>query len=458
MLPAGLQLGRRTVRIGVTGLARSGKTTLLTSIAANLIAHGAGLPALPALTARLGARQMRVALAQNGVAAMPRFDHLAHLAALANDPPRWPSRTGAASLLSLDLEIDRTGLAAALPPRQIRLELLDYPGEWLLDLPLQGQTFADWSAATLERLGRNPAAALARDFLDFVRSLPDDGAVDESLIRHGVARYVALLKALRDEMGLALLQPGRFLMPAPGAVPDWMQFFPLPGASRLAAMMAERFEAYCQAVRDDLVSPAFGRVDRLVVLADILSALHAGPAAFADMAGALGLVAEALRQRRSTVDFPQWLSDWVPDWVPGWIAGLTAALTGISRTAFVATKCDHVAQRQRGNLARLVSSLTGADGRTASFAVAAVRCTEDIAWTLDGRTISAVRGRVLGSERPLRSYPGEVPDHAPDKAFWQYPFLSLPTFEPARVPLNGRGGVSHIGIDNLLVFLLEDLL
>ena len=33
----------RTVRVGVTGLARAGKTAFLTSLAANLLAHGAGL-------------------------------------------------------------------------------------------------------------------------------------------------------------------------------------------------------------------------------------------------------------------------------------------------------------------------------------------------------------------------------------------------------------------------------
>ena len=47
----GLVPVRRTMRVGVTGLARAGKTALLTSIAANLLAAGAGLPALPALAA-----------------------------------------------------------------------------------------------------------------------------------------------------------------------------------------------------------------------------------------------------------------------------------------------------------------------------------------------------------------------------------------------------------------------
>src|SRR5208282_1358115 len=121
---------RQTVRIGVTGLARAGKTALLTSLAANLLAAGAGFPALPALAGK----RLRVKLAPEGAVGLPRFDHLAHLAALEADPPRWPGRTGAVSLLALDIDVGSDW--AVLPDRMLRLELLDYPGEWLLDLSL----------------------------------------------------------------------------------------------------------------------------------------------------------------------------------------------------------------------------------------------------------------------------------------------------------------------------------
>jgi predicted YcjX-like family ATPase len=95
---------------------------------------------------------------------------------------------------------------------------------------------------------------------------------------------------------------------------------------------------------------------------------------------------------------------------------------------------------------------------TASFAIAAVRCTEDFVWTLEGRNVSAVRGRVLGTDRMTRSYPGEVPDRPPDPAFWAHPFLALPSFEPRTLPAGGRAGVAQIGLDGLLAFLLEDVL
>ena len=447
--------GPSTLRIGVSGLARAGKTAFLTSVAANLLALGAGLAVLPALSLRLAGRPFRVVLAPAGAGAVPRFELAPHLAALAADPPAWPRRTGAVSLLGLVLEIAHSGMAAPLPPRRVLLEFLDYPGEWLLDLPLMGQDFSRWSAAALARLEAPEAAAEARDFLGFVRGLPAAAAADEVLAATGHRLYRNTLLGLRERAGLSFLQPGRFLLPPPGPEPPWMEFFPATGSGGLVRLMAERFDAYREAVRREMVAPLFGQVDRLVVLADLLSALHAGPAAYADAAAALGAVAGALSWQRSWLDALPFLRDLA---LPGWLGG-----TGIRRVAFAASKADHVAARQRGNLAALVRSLTALPDRaagaaTAAFAIAAVRCTEDFVWTLEGRPVSAVRGRIVGEDRLTRSYPGEVPDRPPDAAFWSHRFLSLPDFEPLRLPAGGRAGVAQTGLDELLAFLLEDVL
>ncbi len=433
----------RTVRIGVTGLARAGKTVLLTSLAANLLASGG----------RFG----RVALAPSGADALPRFDPAAHLAALAADPPRWPDRTDAVSLLALDVTLPPE--LPALPPRRLRLEILDYPGEWLLDLPLLGLSFAAWSDQALRRLERPALAATTRDFLAFARALPAGAGADEALAAAGHRLYVDTLTRLRDRHGLAMLQPGRFLMPAPGAAPPWTAFFPLPGGSPLAGLLRRRYEAYVEATRAALVAPSFGQVDRLVVLADLLGALHTGADGFADARDALAAAAAALRRQGSwTAALASLASLRLPAWP-------------IGRIAYVASKADHVSERQRGNLAALMGALTRPDGgpdggpiegsgmtRSASFAVAAARCTEDFVWSLDGHPVSAVRGRRLGDERLTRSYPGEVPHRPPGPEFWSYPFLALPQFEPARLPRGGRGGVPNIGLDALIGFLLEDLL
>lgn len=441
-LPLDVVAGR-TVRIGVTGLARAGKTAFLTSVAANLLALGAGRPVLPAVVERLRGRVPRIAIAPSGVASLPRFDVAGHLASLARDPPAWPARTDAASLLALDLSIPRTGLASALPPFALRLEFLDYPGEWLLDLPLLRQDFEAWSAATLRRLEGRPEAA---GFLAFANAMPAGSPADEAVAATGYRLYRQLLGTLRDA-GMALLQPGRFLMPAPGAEPPWMAFFPLRGHGGLATLLAQRFQAYKEAVQADLSDPLFGQLDRMVVLVDLLSALHAGPAAFADLSAALKEASASLR----------WERDWLEAAMA--IGRLRWPPPVLSRVAFAATKADHVAERQRGNLAALLRTVAAPtiDVRAGYFPLSAVRCTEDMVMHVGDHALSAVRGRRIDG-KPARSYPGEVPDRPPGPEFWAHPFLQIPEFEPGRLPDAGRSGIATIGLDTLLLFLLDDLL
>ena len=206
-------------------------------------------------------------------------------------------------------------------------------------------------------------------------------------------------------------------------------------------------------VREEMETPLFGNLDRLVVVADLLGALHRGRDAFADASAALGASAAAL----------QWRGSW-PD-------ALRALLqlrwpSRISRVAWVATKADHVALGQRGNLETLLGALTlrGDDGDehpgegilARRFALAAVRCTRDGVMNLGGRAVSAVEGKIAG-QGLVRSYPGEVPPGPPDDAFWLGDFYALPEFQPPRLD-RVEAGVPNIGLDALAAFLLADLL
>jgi uncharacterized protein len=440
---------RSTRRVGITGLARAGKTALITSLAANLLALSAGRPALPAVVDRLRGRRLSVSIPSAEASDIPRFEVKPHTDALSADPPCWPARTTAVSLLALDVDIPREGFLAAVGPQRGRLEILDYPGEWLLDLPLIGQDFATWSEATLRRLESLSRADIPRAFLSFVRSLPAGVGADDALSSSGHQLYAETLRRMRDEIGLVFLQPGRFLMPPPGAQPPWMQFFPVPGRSPLARAMQARFSAYLDAVQRDLMSPMFGELDCLVILADLLSPLHQGQPAFVDTQSALGAAADALRWERAWTDYLTAL------------ARLKLPPSKVKRVAFVATKADHIAARQRGNLTSLMRHITRVPRTgvpSSVFSIASVRCTEDVVETLGGRPVSAVRGRIIGESRPARFYPGEVPDSVPDDLFWQHRFLALPNFEPMRLPEGGRGGVPQIGLDALVAFLLADVL
>jgi uncharacterized protein len=442
-------LGQERVRLAVTGLSRAGKTVFLSSLVANLLAAGAGLRTLPALEAASGGRLRRARVVPAGVESVPRFDPQAHLAALAADPPRWPERTEDLSTLALTLDLERRSwLGGVLGARSVTLELLDYPGEWLLDLPMLGRSFAEWSTTTLARLRRGARAEAFGAFLAFADGLPAGAPAEDTLARRGFALYRDGLRAARDAHGLRLLQPGRFLNPGPRGEAPLMWFFPLPHpeGGGLAELCARRYDAYLADQRAAFFDPFFRRFDRQAVLVDVLGALHAGQEAFDDTAEALAEIASALRYGGS------WL-----DWLTG---------QGVRRAAFVATKADHVPTRQREALVSLLGDLTAAPreralaagAETGVHALAAIRCTEDDVATLEGRPIGAVRGVLMDTGRSARVYPGEVPLRRPDAEFWRHGLFEMPTFQPPRLDPHGAAGVPHLGLDTLLAWLIGDLL
>lgn len=436
-------VGQPRVRLAVTGLSRAGKTVFLTSVVANLLAAGRGHRTLPALDAAAGGRLVEAGPVPAGTEAVPRFDAEAYLAALAAEPPRWPARTDDLATLSLTLVLGREGsLARLLGPRRVTLELLDYPGEWLLDLPMLDQGFPEWSAGTLARLRTGARATEMAPFLEFVSALPDDAPAEDGLARRGHALYRDALRRLRDDHGLRLLQPGRFLNPGPRGDAPVLWFFPLPATVRggLAELCARRHAAYRDDQRRRFFEPWFRRFDRQAVLVDVLGALHAGREAFEDTAEALRLVSEALRRTGPLA----------------WLFGETAG-----RIAFCATKADHVPAAGRADLAALLAALTGAgvgEGGISAHAVAALRCTEDDAARVGDRDVAAVRGVLLDGGRAARIYPGEVPRTPPDATWWREGAFAMPVFQPPRLDAHGLSGMPHLGLDAALAALVGDLL
>jgi predicted YcjX-like family ATPase len=449
-------IGRDRVRLAVTGLTRAGKTVFLTSLVANLLAAGKGARTLPALEAAAGGRLRGARIVPATTQATPRFDAQGNLAALAADPPRWPARTDDLATLEIALELDPRSLfgqarALLAGPRRVTLELLDYPGEWLLDLPMLGQGYGEWSRATLARLRRGARAEAARDFLAFVDALPPGAPAEEALARQGFALYRDALRACRDRLGFRFLQPGRALNPGPRGEAPLLWFFPLPHpeGSGLAELLARRHAAYLDDQRAAFFDPFFRRFHRQVVLVDALGALHAGEEAFDDTAEALAAVAASLRGGLGILDL------------------LTGQ--GVRRVGFAATKADHVPARARDALTGLLQDLVGRDpagpldAATSVHAVAAIRCTEDDVATLEGRPVAVVRGVLMKDGQGKggqmgKVYPGEVPLRRPDGAFWDHAFFEMPVFQPPRLQDDGRAGIPHLGLDAVLASLIGDLL
>jgi uncharacterized protein len=448
--------------LAVTGLSGSGKTAFITSLVVNLISatrQPARLPFLPAA----GDRRLLVAsVTPSAEYAITQFPLGDTIAALAGDPPRWPP--GTTGLRRLDLSV-RFFPAGILGPHtalgrvaggtaELRLEILDYPGEWLLDLPLLGQSYEQWSRATLELAQRGVRASLARDWLSFIERYPPGSRSDAQTAQQAHSLYRAFLAGCQRQENLSFLQPGRFLNPGELADASALSFCPLPlaagtraRAGSLAAVMEARFDAY----KRDVVRPFFLQlargIDRQIVLVDVLRALNAGEEAFTDHRRALETILQTFRYSRG--GFLHWLFG-----------------TRIDRVLFAATKADHVPALQRDHLAALMASVVAAPtlraerahSQVAATALASIRCTQDGTDEINGRKVDIVVGLPHDRLRRIRFFPGIVPVTPPSTGFWGERFTEFPVFQPPRLHDAAADGIPHINLDKALDFLLGDLL
>ena len=267
------------VQLGVTGLARSGKTVFITALVHNLIAGGR----LPFFERAAQGRIARAYLEPQPDDAVPRFAYEKHLAALIESRD-WPESTRRISQLRLTIEYASTKFwkrASATPaPRHRRLSRRVAARPAAADRLRRMVGRRSRCRAGRRRGSRSPAPGMHRSSLVD----PTDPG------RRGGARGGAAVHRLSARRaaphGLSLLPPGRFLMPGDLAGSPALTFAPLgrrpsadPPRCSLWAMMERRYEAYKRIVVRPFFRDHFARLDRQIVLIDALAALNGGPRA-----------------------------------------------------------------------------------------------------------------------------------------------------------------------------------
>ncbi len=391
-----LGLAAPRLRIGITGLSRSGKTVFTTALIHHLVAGSK----LPMLRASAEGRIARARIVPQPDAAVPRFPQEAHLAALmAGDDRRWPQSTQRISEVSVEITYEsKAGLTGG--PSTLILDIVDYPGEWLLDLPLIEQDYASWAAASFADARRPHRLAASAEWLDAARGFDPATDAHEVAAEAASTAFKAYLKRLRaDPEAVAILPPGRFLMPGDMEGSPALTFAPLDVApdarfaeGTLGALMAERFEAYKRHVVKPFFRDHFARLDRQIVLVDVLSALNSGPTALADLEAALGQVLSAFRVGRN-----------------GWLTQLFSPR--ISKVIYAATKADHLHHKSHDRLEALMRHITlragerakGAGAEAVWMALSAVRATTEAGCRTRGARcppLSACRRRARWSAKP----------------------------------------------------------
>jgi len=253
-----------------------------------------------------------------------------------------------------------------------------------------------------------------------------------------------------------------------------LTFFPMEaGASKtaLTAMLERRFESYKTHAVKPFFKEHFARLDRQIVLVDVLSQLNGGPAAVADLERAMAGVLKAFRPG-----------------INSWLSLLTGKR--IDKLLFAATKADHLHHQSHDRLEAILRLITerasaraqGTGAEVGVMALAALRATREVE-ARDGDALlgclkgvplpgERVGGRVFDGREEAIVYPGELPADAAralggvgrDAGTGPAPLpeAAFVRFRPPRLfPAGADGTVKpapHIRLDRALDFLLGDRL
>ena len=442
------------IRLGVTGLSRAGKTVFITSLVANLLNRGR----MPQLPAAASGRIQTVYLQPQPDDTVPRFDYENHLAALTAKQPHWPEGTQRISELRLSLKVQPSGFLAGFQgPRTVHLDIVDYPGEWLLDLSLLDKDFATWSSEVLARMPARPAAEA---FSAELAACDPSGGFEEPQAQALATTFAAHLNAAR-EAGFSDCTPGRFMLPGDLEGSPVLTFAPLPLVEKPARKslwreFERRFESYKRNVVRPFFRDHFSKIDRQIVLVDVLGAIHAGPQAVEDMRLAMGDVLGAFR--------------------PGRNSFLSQLIQGrrVDKILFAATKADHLHHQQHPQLTSITQALLRdaqdraefSGATTQAMSIAALRTTVEDTRNHNGASLGVVRGQLLSADKQAAFYPGELPSDpahllGPARSgaeSWLDADYEVMSFAPAPLTLKPGDGPPHIRLDRAAQFLLGDKL
>ncbi|MDX8447219.1 YcjX family protein [Mesorhizobium captivum] len=460
-----------SLRLGVTGLSRAGKTVFISALVHNLI-HGGRLPLFQA---QKSGRIARASLEEQPDDAVPRFQYEDHIAALVDDRV-WPDSTRAISELRLTIEYESaSGWNRLFSAGKLSVDIVDYPGEWLLDLPLLGKSFADFSREATELAALPVRSGLSQAWRELASSIDPDADADEMTARRLAESFAAYLKACKlDERALSTLPPGRFLMPGDLEGSPALTFAPLirlsegrPRSGSLQAMMERRYEAYKTYVIKPFFREHITRLDRQIVLIDAMQALNAGPAAMADLERAVTEILSCFRPGRGN-----------------FVTDLFSRR--IDRILVAATKADQLHHESHDRLQAIVRRLADRAVARANFsgadvdvvAMAAVRSTREGTVKQGRETLPVIIGTPLKGEKingetfdgktETAIFPGDLPekvdavfDHCGPQSESSEPAIRFVRFRPPKLERTAEGvtlSLPHIRLDRALQFLIGDYL
>jgi len=439
------------VCVGITGLSRSGKSTFITSLVNQLTHHKDAK--LGAFSPWVGDSIIAVKenkLEDSSLAAFPYEQSINHLS---DNPPSWPASTDDVSGMLFEIKLKKKGFLGPTT-NTVYLELRDYPGEWLLDLPMLNMDYETWCRQCTALFLTEPRHSLIKRHCPELLSLNPLGHASEQQIIRLQKAYTSFLNACKDRKHpLSMIQPGRFLIPGSLAQSSLLNFFPLMtldlANQDLSAatdtsyftLLKQRFEHYKKEIVQPFHDKFFSPIDRQIILIDVLNALNGGPDVLKDMIVAIENIGEMFSYGQK---------------------GLLPFGRRVEKVIFAATKVDQVISKDHEPVRQLLSSIVKKSLHQAAYhqadykceAIASVRSSiESELKNQQGLIAKDTQGQAIGYLHP------DIPDHIPQEHEWER-FLEwdLPCLLPPEgIRANQDQALPHIRIDQVLQDLIGDI-
>ncbi|OXX25059.1 YcjX family protein [Vibrio sp. V08_P9A1T1] len=439
------------VRIAVTGLSRAGKTAFITSLV-NQLLHTSTHDNLPLFSATRDRRIVGAKRVPQTNLMVPRFAYDEAMSQLHSEPPHWPVPTRDVSEIRLAIKYKPKKRSKKLfgHTATLYLDIIDYPGEWLLDLPLLEMTYEQWSEQQFSALSEL-RSSLAEPWLEGLAKLDVTQDANEQKLASLSMLFTEYLHACKNA-GLHWVQPGRFVLPGELEGAPVLQFFPCrnpygeekPAPNSNYSMLKARYEEYQNKVVKAFYKNYFATFDRQIVLVDCLSPLNDGYDSFLDMRRALEQIMHSFRYGRN-----------------GLLKRLFAPK--IDKVLFAATKADHVTPEQHPHLVSLLQQMVHPAWQSAAYeniemsciSMASIQATQAGFIDSGERTIPALQGVTLNGET-LTIFPGDVPKKLPNKEYWQHQGFEFTSFKPRAFSCDEP--CPHIRLDKALEYLIGDKL
>ncbi|KPH93421.1 nucleoside triphosphate hydrolase [Pseudoalteromonas porphyrae] len=441
------------VKLAVTGLSGSGKTAFITALVKHLTSQ-ANEKNLPFFDVMQQQRHIATRIVPQEALTIPTFDYPKALSALlpTEGQPRWPSSTERINTLRLAIKYrSDSGLRGHFSPQStLYLDIIDYPGEWLLDLPMLQQSYRQWSEQQYALLQQPPRVEKSQAFLTALAALDLHAPVDESALSDIATQYQALLVGLKKDTKLAMLQPGRMLMPGELQGAPLLLFFPVAGYTEDAiagsnlAHLQKRFDAYVKEVVKPFYSQHFRHFDRQIVLVDVLSALNEGPETLQEQG-------DVIKQLLAHFNYGE----------TGFLKRLFKP--NIDKLLFAANKSDHISGVHHKDLALLLDSLVHEQSNHLKFdgvkietmAMSSITATMPKQVTEQGKTLNCIYGLPLLESQWLTYLPPQPPMRMLNKDEWPSHGFEFLSFSPMPSP---DKQLKHIRLDHVMQYLLGDKL